>query len=353
MSLTFSLPLGLRIALAVFLVTAIGTAMADTPQPLDSTGISREPIPSGIQGMWVWSPNWISAGQGAGLKRYNPDWISTKKVQDELLDFCERFGFNRIFVQIHPDSQTADYTIKYPKELTLLVAEATARGIAVEALDGHHSMGLAKNHARTLEKLAAIIDLNQSMPEGKRFVGMHYDIEPYLGEPWKASQESRDIVMVDLLAFYVKARQMLNDRGSKMTLASDIPMWYDTKTAEGNHCIVTFQGQTKNLHQHIQDLCDYVGIMSYRQHALGHNSASFHIANELAYAETIGKKICAALETIELKDTPHITFYEKTPGEFWEQVNLLNQHHADRPGYGGVFLHSYRGLRDLLLDEQP
>lgn len=335
MNLVFSRPAGRCLAVVVFLITAGGTAMADTQQPLGSAGLSHEPVPSGIQGMWLWSPN----------------WINTDQAQDELLSFCERFGFNRIFVQIHEDKRAAVYTIKYPGELTRLVAQAAARGIAVEALDGRHDMALAENHEKTLDKLDAIIDLNQSMPQGKRFVGMHYDIEPYIGEPWKASQQSRDVVMADLLGFYVKARQRLDDRGSRMTLACDIPMWYDAKTAQDDHCIVTFHGQTKNLHQHIQDLCDYIGIMSYRRHALGPNSASYHVANELAYAQKIGKKICAGLETIELKDTPHITFYQKTPDEFWGQLNLLNEHYADRPGYAGVLVHCYRGLRDLLLDE--
>lgn len=197
--------------------------------------------------------------------------------------------------------------------------------------------------------LDALIDLNQSMPEGKRFSGVHYDIEPYTSDRWKAGQTERDAVMAELLGFYVKARQKLNDRGSRMTLSCDIPMWYDNKTAKGDHCIVAFNGQTKNLHEHIQDLCDYVGIMSYRQKALGPNSAGEHIANELAYAESIGKKVCAGLETIELKDTPQITFYGKPPEVFWEAVSTLNRHHADRPGYAGVLLHSYRGLRDLLL----
>ena len=40
-----------------------------------------------------------------------------------------------------------------------------------------------------------------------------------------------------------------------------------------------------------------------------------------------------------------------TPDEFWAQLNLLNEHYAGRPGYAGTLVHSYRGLRGLLLGE--
>lgn len=311
--------------------------MAESPPPIVASEQASASATDKIQGMWVWQEG----------------WIDTDQAQDELLDFCERFGFNLIFVQIHNVKGAAEYTIRYPKELTRLVAEATARGIAVEALDGAHDMADADQHDKTLGMLDAVIDLNQSMPEGKRFSGIHYDIEPYTGERWNAGQASRDVVMSDLLEFYSKARQKLNERGSTMVLACDIPMWYDAKTADDDHCNVSFRGERKNLHQHIQDLCDYVGIMSYRQHALGPNSVTDNIANELDYAERIGKTVCAGLETIELTDTPQITFYGKSADEFWGEAHKLSEHHAGRPGYGGVLMHCYRGLRDLLLEPTP
>ncbi len=282
--------------------------------------------------MWVWRET----------------WLNTDQAQDRLLNFCQTHGFNRLFVQIHEDKEAAAYTIKYPAQLTRLVAQAAERGIAVEALDGAKDMAVAANHAHTLEILDAIIDLNQSMPEGKRFVGIHYDIEPYIMPQWKQDQEARQVIMHDLLDYYTKARRKLNDRGSDMLLACDIPMWYDLKTDADDSCILDYDGQTKNLHQHIQDICDYIGIMSYRTHAVGSNSITEHVANELAYAEQIGKKICASMETIELKDTPEITFYGSGPQAFWEQLNLVHNELEGRPGYAGILVHCYRGLLDLL-----
>ena len=289
---------------------------------------------SNIQGLWVWRSS----------------WIDTDQAQDELLGFCQKHGINRILMQIHDVNDAKTYTIRLPKQLTRLIREAVKRGIAVEALDGAKDMALAENHDSTLHMLDVLIDFNQSLPEGERLVGIHYDIEPYLMDRWKAAGESRRVVMHDLLEYYTKARKKLNERGSKMLLASDIPMWYDNKTDPDDNCILEFNGVTKNLHKHIQDLCDYVGIMSYRTKAVGPNSVSQLIASELDYAEQINKKICAALETIELKDTPQITFYGTSPEVFWEQFNLIQKQHQGRKGYAGTLIHCYRGMRELIGD---
>jgi hypothetical protein len=256
--------------------------------------------------MWVWSA----------------EWINTHQAQDALLDFCNRNGINLMLVQIHEVKDAPAYTIRYPNELARLISEAAKRGITVEALDGAKDMALSENQARTLSILDAIIDLNQSLPEGKRFTGIHYDIEPYIMPGWKEGPASRMVIMRDLLDYYSLARKKLNERGSDMLLACDIPMWYDVKTDPDDNCILEYNGETKNLHQHVQDICDYIGIMSYRTHAIGPNSFTEHVENELVYAESIGKRVCFALEVSELEKTPQITFYGSTPEAFLEQYNL-------------------------------
>ena len=116
---------------------------------------------------------------------------------------------------------------------------------------------------------------------------------------------------------------------------------------------MTFNGQTKNFHEHIQDITDYVGIMSYRQHALGTNSIVEQVANELAYAEKIGKFICPAFETVELKDTPQITFFGKSAVDLQTQRAALADAEKDRPGYGGMFVHNYPSLLPVMAATAP
>jgi len=282
----------------------------------------------GVQGLWVWRES----------------SINTPQARQELLNFAREHGFNRLLVQIHRVRETDRMAIRLPSELSDLLARASEMGIAIEALDGANDMAFASNHERTLKQLDILLEFNRSLPEGKRFVGMHYDIEPYTSQRWKESDASRQEVMVELLEFYQKARQKLDADGTGMLLSADIPAWYD----RGDRHIVTFNGQTKNLHMHIQDVCDYIGIMSYRRHALGRNSVLELVKDEMDYGRSIGKTVMPALETIELKEDQQISFFGLPVEEFWKQHALVLENLKGDKAFGGVLTHSYDGLKRLI-----
>ncbi|MEO0514944.1 MAG: hypothetical protein AAF086_06570, partial [Planctomycetota bacterium] len=255
-----------------------------------------------ITGLWVWQDR----------------WVSDITEQDKMLDFAERYGINLFLVQIHQiGGGTLNPRLAYPKQLARLIEEAGKRGITVEALDGAKDQASAENQPATLAILKMILEFNAGLTGEYRLGGVHYDIEPYILPGWQEAQ-SRQVIMYDLVDFFADAKQMIAEDEAAVamgfTLSSDIPMWYD---AMGQDATLEFNGKTANLHQHIQDLCDYIGIMSYRTHGTGDNSVSYHIENEVAYAESIGKFVCGALETLELPDTPQITFYGKSAESFF------------------------------------
>ena len=137
-------------------------------------------------------------------------------------------------------------------------------------------------------------------------------------------------------------------RPQRMALAASIPFWYDQKTGNDDSCVLAYGGQRKNFHEHIQDLTDYVAIMSYRRHATGDDSIGHHIEVERAYAEWIGRRVCAGLETLEIKDRPEVSFHGLPPSEFWFQKEKIDQALGDRGGFGGVIVHSYETFRPYL-----
>lgn len=290
-----------------------------------------------IQGLWVW----------------RSEGYRTAEQRGELLDFCEQYGFNRLLVQVHLDRQGDQLAMRYPQAYRSLIVEAAARGIAVEALDGAKDMAMRENWPQTLQILDLILAFNDSLPDDAKLAGVHYDIEPYIMDEWKQSDEQRQQIMHDLLAFYVQARERIDAKGDGMTLACDIPFWYDNKTTPGDNCTIEFNGETKNLHEHIQDICDYIGIMSYRRHATGRNSVTAVVEKELAYADQIGKFVTPALETIQLRDVPQITFYGQSPEQFWQTKQQVESTLEDHPGFGGVLIHCYYGARDLLESNAP
>jgi hypothetical protein len=151
--------------------------------------------------------------------------------------------------------------------------------------------------------------------------------------------------MLEYLEFLARARDKLHRQAPGLTLSVDIPMWYDRNPQLYD---ITYDGQKKNFHQHIQDLTDYIGIMSYRRQADGSNGVIAMVADELAYAEKIHKFICPALETIRLKEDAQISFYGLPPERFWQTKQAVEQDLNNRPGFGGMLIHSYNGLRALL-----
>ncbi len=326
---TLGLALALTLALAA---SACGGESTATPH--DSATSSAMPTWSDgpIKGMWVWHEDWILDTQG----------------QDELLGFCQRYGINLLLVQIHYPKDSDPPVISQPKRYVELIAKAADLGIRVEALDGEKSMALAENQPHTLAVLKAILALNQTMPQGKRFSGVHYDIEPYLLADW-SDPERRTVILKDLLDYYAQAGGLIHRFDPDMTLSCDIPFWFDTQTSEdGLPLAVEFAGQTKPVQQHIQDLCDYIGIMSYRREAVGPNSITGLVADELAYARQIGKVVLPAVETGEYPPVPTISFHGQPASLFNKNFSLAWQTLENDPGFGGMLIHCYPYIRDIL-----
>ncbi len=289
-----------------------------------------------IKGLWVWQ------------KR----WTDDLNEQERLLDFCDDQGFNLLLVQIHTRrANDATRKVAYAEAFERLIQASGRRGIAVEALDGGPRQASAKKQASTLAILQAILAFNAQITGEHRLSGVHYDIEPYGMPGWKETQ-TRQVIMHDLVTFYDRAKQAIAEdpfaSGMGFTLSCDIPMSYDSM---GEKATLTFKDKSANLHEHVQDLCDYIGIMSYRTQATGPNSVSEQIAGELAYAESIGSFVCGALETLKLPKTPQITFHGKPVERFHETLDAVQSEHAQRSGYGGTLIHCYGSARQLLGEE--
>lgn len=307
----------------VAMAVTMGTPAQGASEPVQKEAAQ---MPKDV-GLWVWPRN----------------VVKDTAERDALLAFCEKHGITRLLVQVHFDKEASPPQLAYPAEVQDLLSKAAAKGIAVEALDGAPEMGLETNRAKTLSYLDAVLKFHQQQPKGKGFAGIHYDIEPHLSKRWRDGDEKS--VALETLGTMLEIQQHVKAADPALTLAHDIPMWFD---ARGESLTLEFNGASKNLHQHIQDLSDYVGIMSYRLHATGPNSVSAVCEQELAYAQKTGKKLYASLETGQLKSEPEITFYGHKPEEFIKVRDEVVQKMSESPAFGGILLHHYGAVRDLL-----
>ena len=108
---------------------------------------------------------------------------------------------------------------------------------------------------------------------------------------------------------------------------------------------IEFNGTRKYLNEHIQDISDFIGIMSYRTKMTGENSTSEITSGELAYGAKIGRPVYLSIETVELPDTPQITFYGKSEVDVASAIRELSDALKCDSSFGGVFIHDYQAFR--------
>ena len=287
----------------------------------------------------------IAPGTQIGVWVWQRKYVTDPWERILMLDFCRSHGIGSIFVQVHFDkTEQDDYVLADRHDWNELLLMADSLGIRVEALDGGGDMASTVNHEDTLSRLRAVLDFHVAQPYGAKFSGIHYDIEPYTTYRWK-SGEHRELA-VELLDVLSELQSLVSKADPSLTFANDIPFWYD-----GNEdFFIEFNGKKKYLNEHIQDISNYIGIMSYRTKMTGENSITDITKGELAYGAKIDRLVYLSIETIELPDTPQITFYGKSPVDVASAIRELSEALKYDTSFGGVFIHDYSSLR--LMGEQ-
>jgi hypothetical protein len=282
--------------------------------------------PKGL-GMWVWSNS----------------SFSTQEARERLVQFCLKHRITHLDVHAKMSCDNNKPILQDAEAFKNLILLAGQHNISTAALRGNPKMFFSKNHEQTLCELRAIIAFSETLPRDTFFKGLKYDVEPYRTQEWKAKGTTREVVMYDYLTLLRKARSILNEEAPRLWLAADIPFWWDK-----DEFILEFEGKRKPFNEHVQDLTDFMVIMSYRRSAQKILSC---VEGERRYAQRINKVIFPSLETVKLKQNPHISFWGLPNEEFWDVIpQLLNEAKGD-PAMGGVMIHCYRSLVEKLNDD--
>jgi len=284
------------------------------------------PLPS--LGMWSWK-------QEAFL---------TAESRKEMLDFCEKENIRHIDQHISiRKGESESCTVVNEELLTVLISEASTRNITINALRGDKAMFFEENHPRILEQMKALLRFNNQLPEGSKLAGIKFDVEPYLSPEWRAGGDSRKKVILDYLTALKLLRAELNTGNSDLDLCADVPFWWDKPEFE-----VLFDGQQKRFVNHVQDLTDWIGIMSYRRES---GLVIRFVEDEVAYAKAqkITASVAPALDTIEIKGKEKfITFWGTPPETFRSTLSEVRKEFATTPAVRMIMLHSYQSLSRYL-----
>jgi hypothetical protein len=285
-----------------------------------ATPMSPDAEPAKGLGMWVWSNS----------------AYSTPEARQRLVDFCVEHRIRHLDVHVRISRNGNEPILEDAEALKNLILLAGQNHITTAALRGHPKMFFSRNHERSLRELRAIIAFNETLPEDAQFKGVKYDVEPYCAKDWKAEGTTLGGAMYDYLAFLPKARSLLHKEAPRLWLAADTPFWWDK-----DEFVLDFGGERKPYNQHVQDLTDFIVIMSYRRSA---REILTCVEGERGYAKRIHKVVYPSLETIQLRQDPHVSFWGLPNEEFWKVIPRLLEAAEGDPTLGGVMIHCYRGL---------
>lgn len=280
-------------------------------------------------GMWVWSSS----------------SFLTQEARQQLVQFCIKYRITHLDVHIRMTHDSSKWILKDAEAFKDLIALAGQHNITTAALRGNPKMFFSENHERTLRELRAIVAFSETLPRDTLFKGIKYDVEPYCTKEWKAGRTPLYPMMHDYLTFLRKARSVLDKEAPHLWLAADTPFWWDK-----DRFALEFEGKRKRFNEHVQDLTDFITIMSYRRSS---RKVLDCVEDERRYAQRIKKVIFPSLETVELTRDQHISFWGVPNEELWEVVPELLEVAKQDPAIGGVMIHCYRSLFEKLNNDTP
>ena len=223
------------------------------------------------------------------------------------------------------------------------IIKAADHGISVNALRGDKAMFFARNHERTMAAVQTIVAFNETLPNGKKLLGIKFDVEPYGSKEWKSGGDQRRQVMRDYLSYLNQVNAYLSMAEPSMELAVDVPFWWDKTEFQ-----IVFDGQKKLFVEHVQDRVDWLGIMSYRRDP---SEIVKLVATELNYASNFGhlRSVAPSMETGNISGKEaYISFSGVPVKQFRSSLKSLRNTYANNPYVRCIMLHHYDSLRAYL-----
>jgi len=229
-----------------------------------------------------------------------------------------------------------------PERYRRLIAALRDRGIRVYALLGSAPLRtqeyvLPEKRAAAVRMFGEVLAFNAASEAASRFDGANLDIEPDLLDDWGEQRPLRARQYLDLGAEFM---HMKKAAGATLAVGPAMPFWFDGIDVEWN-------GATRPLSAHTQDLYDYVAIMDDRNFAEGRDRIIAHARDEIEHANAAGRKVVLGVETLDTTP-PKVTFFGKSAAELEEQLALTERAFRPDPSFAGFAIHHLAPYRALV-----
>ncbi|MGG1514921.1 cadherin-like beta sandwich domain-containing protein [Paenibacillus oryzisoli] len=300
-------------------------------------------MPKQDRAMWIWEPETYKL-------LLNPN---SRTLLDAFAWDTATFGSDPIttFYLAVGSFAGMDILEDDPGKLHNFIDWAHQRGYAVQACIAGGTTppflgAYEAYHDRAIREIERVINYNLAAGANERFDGVNVDIEPYSSEEFKTKYPSLQLQYLDGLQ---KMKNRIQTAGINLPFGPAIPKWYDSNDNSKN---ITWNGSTKWLSEHVQDISDYISIMDYRDTADGSAGIIAGAQGEIDYANAIGKpnSVVIGVETKDIAnsgDPETITFQEEGRTVMEAELDKVYTAFNDDASFGGIAMHHYDDIRKL------
>lgn len=241
--------------------------------------------------------------------------------EEEILSFAEENQINLLYLRLDLE--------KPPGYYRTFVKHAREAGIEVHALGGHPRWALKADQNRITKLISYVKAYNKFVTHEEQLAGIHLDIEPYLLGEWT---ENRNSVLTQWIANLDRAVDEVK-KDSTLQLSADLAVWFDGITVPGD--------PDTTLSKRIMENLDHVTLMAYRDTVEGSNGIAEVVENEMKAADELDKPVLIAVNTKEMPDERHTSFFEEGSGGLNDQLAKIPEHLGEHSSYAGVAIHDF------------
>lgn len=259
--------------------------------------------PATTQDMWVWDETVVT-----DLTKRNA-----------LFSFASSKGINGLYLECEGLVQSN------PNALRDFVVAAQSHSMTVDFLFGAPEWALTPNHQVATALATATVQYTVNFPTA-RPRAVHYDVEPYLLPEWATDENGVANQYLDLIS---ELKAIVAPASLQLTM--DIPFWFDGES-------ITRSGVVRPLNQWVQDGADKVVLMDYRDTA---QLIIQFAADEIAYGDTVGKKVVIGVETQCGQEPEYVSFCEEGNAAMQAALRKVRSAYAKRPSFDGTAIHHY------------
>lgn len=304
------------------------------------TGTNEAPaLKQTERAIWLWEPAAYQLLENAGARNVLAQFMDDTSVSTHL----------RKTIYFFADQYDGGYMLKdNPAAYRSFISWAHGRGYYVHALLASSfymapMWAYSRYHNNAVGLMENVLNYNISSAANEQFDGVNIDIEPHGLPEWP----TKPIVQVQYLDMVKKMMDRKTAAGQNLNVGPAIPRWLDENSECQN---ITWNGATKWCENHVADITDYVAIMDYRDVATGPSGIIDHASGEIAYGDSIGKKVVIGVETDQISasgDPETISFQEEGRNWMESELNQVYSTYGSHASFLGMAIHHYDSYKVL------